>query len=73
MIISNNNIMMPNHMLGLNLMDMNNNDEGWLKGFKIRGEEVNYIHPPKINIIFKTTRRAIHIFTFDYGTTIDEV
>ena len=73
MIIPNNNIMIPNQMLGLNLMGMNNIDEDWLKGFKMGGEEENYIYPPKINIIFQTTRGVTHNFVFDYGTTIDEI
>ena len=53
-IINNNNIMMSNQMLGLNLM--NNNDEEWPKGFKMKIEEENeeeYDNSPKINIIFK--------------------
>ena len=73
MIIPNNNIMIPNQMLGLNLMGMNNIDEDWLKGFKMGGEEENYIYPPKINIIFQTTQGVARTFVFDYGTTIDEV
>ncbi len=80
MIIPNNNIMMPNQMLGLNLMGINNNNEDWLKGFKMAVEEEKYIeeiekfdNSPKINIIFKTDQGVTHTLVFKYGTTIDEV
>ena len=76
-IIPNNNIMMSNQMLGLNLMGMNNNDEEWLKGFKMGVEEANeeeeYDSSPKINILFKTTQGVTHTIVYKYGTTIDEV
>ena len=80
MIIPDNNIMMPNQMLGLNLMGINNNDNDWFKGFKMGVEEEKYIeeiekfdNSPKINIIFKTNQGVTHTLVFKYGTTIDEV
>ena len=80
MIIPNNNIMMPNQMLGLNLMGINNNNEDWLKGFKMGVEEEKYIeeiekfdNSPAINIIFKNSQGVTHTLVFKYGTTIDEV
>jgi len=80
MIIPDNNIMMPNQMLGLNLMGINNINEDWFKGFKMGVEEEKYIeeiekydNSPKINIIFKTTQGVCFSLPFNYGTTIDEV
>jgi len=32
-------MMMPNPILGFNLMDINNNDEEWLNAFYFRNEE----------------------------------
>ena len=69
---------MPNQILGLNLMGMNNNvDDEWIKGFNMGIAEVNEIEKVDntniINIIFKTDRGLTFSLFFKYGTTIDEV
>ena len=75
MIFPYNNMMMPNPMLGFNLMDINNNDEEWLKAFDLRNEEQTTLQnlDGKINITFKTTQGITHTLSFKNGTTIDEV
>ena len=77
MIFPNNNMMMPNPMLGFNLMDINNNDEEWLNafnafGFRNEGYTTLENLDGKINITFKTTQGITHTLPFKYGTTIDE-
>ena len=75
MIFPNNNMMMPNPMLGFNLMDINYNDEEWLKAFEFGNEGQTTLQKidGKINIIFRTTQGITHTLSFKYGTTIDEV
>ena len=77
MIIPNNNMMMPNQMIGLNLMDMNNNDDEWMRGFNMGVDEVNeeeeVDNTKKMNIIFKTTQGVVNNLCCKYGTTIDEL
>ena len=70
----------PMGMMNMNMMNMNmNNDEEWMKGFKMGVEEVNGTQTedlgngPKINVIFKTTQGVTHTLVYNYGTTIDEV
>ena len=65
----------------MNMMNMNmNNDEEWMKGFKMGVEEVAGGQSddlddgkPKINVIFKTTQGVTHTLVYSYGTTIDAV
>jgi hypothetical protein len=65
----------------MNMMNMNmNNDEEWMKGFKMAVEEVSGGQSddlddgkPKINVIFKTTQGVTHTLVYSYGTTIDAV
>ena len=77
MVILNNNMMMPNQMIGLNLMDMNNNDDAeWMRGFKMAEDEVNEeeeVNTNYMNITFKNTQGVFHTLAFKYGTTIDEI
>ena len=70
----------PMGMMNMNMMQMNmNNDEEWMKGFKMGVEEVNGTQQedlgdgPKINVIFKTTQGVTHTLVYNYGTTVDEV
>lgn len=65
-----------------NMMGMNmNENEEWLKGFKMGVEEINNTQAqdndantpgPKINVIFKTTQGTTHTLVYNYGTTIDQ-
>ena len=69
MIIPNNNMMMQFNM---------NNDEEWMKGFKMGVEEIDkeeeeFDGSPHMNIIFKTIQGVFHNVIYKYGTTIDEV
>ena len=69
------------NMMNMNMMNMNmNNDEEWMKGFKMGVEEVSGGQSddlddgkPKINVIFKTTQGVTHTLVYSYGTTIDAV
>ena len=70
----------PMGMMNMNMMQMNmNNDEEWMKGFKMGVEEVNGTQQedlgdgPKINVIFKTTQGVTHTLVYNYGTTVDDV
>ena len=70
----------PMGMMNMNMMQMNmNNDEEWMKGFKMGVEEVAGTQTedlgdgPKINVIFKTTQGVTHTLVYNYGTTVDEV
>ena len=65
--------------MNMNMMNMNN-DEEWMKGFKMGVEEVSGGQSddlddgkPKINAIFKTTQGVSHNLVYSYGTTIDAV
>ena len=71
------NAMMPGMVGGAPL----NNDENeeWLKGFKMAVQEVNSTNDsednkpgPKMNIIFNTTQGTTHNLVFTYGTTINQ-
>ena len=63
----NNNIQIPNMM---------NDNEEWLKGFQMQAnhnndeEELN--RGPKIRVIFNTTQGNTNVITVDYGTTIND-
>ena len=72
----------------MNMMNMNNkmmgmeNDEEWMKGFKMgleevnnSGEEINESSStvPKNNIIFRATQGVSYTLVVDYGTTIDKL
>jgi len=70
----------PMGMMNMNMMQMNmNNDEEWMKGFKMGVEEVAGTQAedlgdgPKINVIFKTTQGVTHTLVYNYGTTVDDV
>ena len=76
MIFPNNNIMIPNQMLGLDLMCMNNDYE-WMEGFKMGVEELEgeekVDNTKGVNVIYKTTQGVTTNLFFKYGTTIDEI
>ena len=63
--------------MGIMFNNMNDEDEEWLKGFKMADEEVNNYNDtgpgPKKNVIFQTTKRDCHILVVNYGVTIDEL
>ena len=63
----NNNIQIPNMM---------NDNEEWLKGFQMQVNDNNdeeELNPePKISVIFKTTRGNINSIIVNYGTTIND-
>ena len=76
--MNNINNMMPMNMNNMGMMEIpnnniNNNDDNWMKGFKMGVEELNenINYKPKKNILFRPSNginaRAI---TFDYGTPV---
>ena len=75
-----NFVMNPMYM-NMGMQNMNNEDDEWLKGFKLGVDEVN--NPgggfddtnepgPKININFTTTIGKSHNLKFKYGTTVSQ-
>jgi hypothetical protein len=79
----NNNMNFPNNMpnsmmgmggMGMMMMNMNmNNDEEWMKGFKMASEEINDEIKDEIKILFKTTQGIETNIFAKKGTTIDEI
>ena len=79
----NNNFKIPNMMMNSNNFILNNNeDEEWLKGFKLdvkedqeeeEEERARQGLGPKKNVIFTSTSGLTINFVFNYGTTIDEI
>ena len=70
---------MPNYN-NMNMM-MNNDDDEWLKGFKMGVDEINNVGNnyddsnspgPKMNLIFTTTVGATRNLKFNYGTTVSQ-
>ena len=77
--------MMPGMMFGMmpgmvgGAQGNNQEDEEWMKGFKMGVQEVNNVansvdnQPgPKINVVFNTTQGTTHNLIFPYGTTMSE-
>ena len=73
--------MVGGNQMNMNMGNMNNaeEEEEWMKGFKMAVQEVNSsIDPddnkpgPRINIIFNTTQGTSHNIAVPHGTTVNQ-